>query len=268
MFGRFFRRRESPFDPAWRGVLADNVWQYRRLGDEQRDRVHAVVARFVARKQWVGAGGQEITDEVRVTIAGVASLLTLGLDEPYDFPRLKSIIVYPTSYQTPAAKGDFTFLGGDDPITGGETRLGEAWPRSPIVLSWRDALRQARVRGRGRNLVLHEFAHHVDGLNGDTDGVPHFDSREQRERWSEVAGAEFRTLVRRARRGAPTLLDTYGASDLTEFFAVATECFFERPHAMRREHPELYALMRGVFHQDPTDYLPAEAASARAGDDR
>ena len=264
MFGWFRNRGSVAFDPAWVDLLQAGVWQYKHLDAGQRERVHAVVARFVGRKEWVGAGGQEITNEVRVTIAGAASLLTLGLDEPYDFPRLKSIIVYPRSYQTPTATGDFTFLGDDNPVTGGETRLGEAWPRSPIVLSWRNAQRQARVPGRGRNLVLHEFAHHVDGLNGDTDGVPHFDSREQRKRWSKVADAEFRTLRQRTRRGQPTLLDAYGASDLTEFFAVVTECFFEQPHALRQEHSDLYALMKSVFHQDPTTYLPDDGARATA----
>ncbi|MEN1679388.1 MAG: zinc-dependent peptidase [Planctomycetota bacterium] len=255
---------EEPFDPAWDEVLHGGVWQYRFLDEPRRDRVRVVTAGMVRRKNWVGGGGFEVTEPMRVTIAGVAALMTLGLDEPFFFPKLKSIILYPAGYTDPGPSADVGFLDNTDPITGLSLgpRLGEAWRRGPVVLSWRAVERQARVPGRGRNLVLHELAHHLDGYAGDVDGVPHFDSSRDRRRWYDVTAAEYRRLVGQATRREVTLLDHYGATNQAEFFAVATECFFERPHAMQARHADLFALLAKFYRQNPCDWAPAETQSA------
>ncbi|MEM9185280.1 MAG: zinc-dependent peptidase [Planctomycetota bacterium] len=249
---------DERFDPAWEEVLARQVWQYRFLDQGQRARVREVVAALVARKAWTGGGGFRVTDVMRVTVSGVSALMTLGLEEPFFFPKLRSFILYPTGYDDPARGSVAGLLPTQDPLVS-SPRLGEAWQGGPVVLSWRAAERQARVRGRGRNLVLHEMAHHVDSYDGDMGGTPYFDQREDRRRWREVTDAEYHRLVGQAKRRELTLLDHYGATNKAEFFAVATECFFERPHALRRRHAELFDLLAKFYRQDPTRWAPPPA---------
>lgn len=269
MFGWFRSKREATFDPAWESILERNVWQYRHLHAAQRIQMHEVVARMVARKNWEGGAGLKLADEALVTVSGAAALLTLGADEPFDFPHLRTIIVYASSYRAePRSLG-----GSSDPIFGGidfqgEARLGEAWHGGPVVLSWRDVLQTARKRGDGDNLVLHEFAHHLDGLDGPIDGVPFIPDRDERRSWYAVSDAEYQRLVGQASRDEATLLDHYGATNRAEFFAVATECFFEQPHAMRDHHSELYEALSRYYRQSPAEWLPLPAPPANGSRDQ
>jgi MtfA peptidase len=271
----FGRRTVGDFDPAWRRWLESNVWQWAYLSAERRAKVERVVARMVAERRWEGAGGLTVTDEMRVTIAGVAALMTVGLEDrngraPFAFDQLKTVLLYPAAYREPYGHertntilGDI--LGGeqptpdDDSFDRGAQRLGEAWGEGTVVLSWRDTLRTARARGRGANLVLHEFAHHLDGLDGAMDGQPTMPDRASQRAWYAVTDAEFHRLVGAARRSEATLLDHYGATNTAEFFAVATECFFERPREMRSRHAELYRVLSSFYRQDPAQWTPEGA---------
>jgi Flp pilus assembly protein TadD len=134
--------------------------------------------------------------------------------------------------------------------------LGEAWYRGPIVLSWRDVLAGGRDETGGRNLVFHEFAHYVDALDGDVDGTPPLVGRERQRTWFRVTEAEYLRLVGQARRDEVSLLDHYGATNRAEFFAVATECFFEQPRAMWKQHRQLYRVLRDFYRQHPARWLP------------
>lgn len=240
MFSWLFPHRRSvgPLSAEQAGALTRSVWQFRWLPAEHKERVREVVARMLAERRWEGGGGFVVTDEMRVTIAGAAALLTLGLDEPYAFDRLPSIIIYPTAFDTER--------GG---------HLGEAWEGGPVVLSWADAARDARRAARGDNLVLHEFAHHVDGLWGAMDGHPAL-PRDEAQKWMAVVDEEHARLVGQARRGDATLLNHYGATNRAEFFAVATECFFERSLEMRQKHADLYELLRKFYRHDPAAWAP------------
>ena len=123
-----------------------------------------------------------------------------------------------------------------------------------MVLSWADVLAGARHRTRGDNLVLHEFAHQLDMQNGRiVDGTPPLESAEQYRRWQEVLSEEYERLIRDCEHGRPTLLDCYGATSVGEFFAVATECFFERPGELAERHPSLYEILSGYYRQDPAE---------------
>lgn len=279
MSWRFWKKPAGEFDPAWRRWLEANVWQWAFLSSERRTRVERVVARMVAERRWEGAGGLTVTDEMRVTVSGVAALMTIGLETrdgaaPFAFEKLKTVLLYPAGYREPYAhERTKTLLGGivghgsptaeDDTFEPGARRLGEAWQDGVLVLSWRDTLRTARARGRGTNLVLHEFAHHLDGLDGAMDGRAAMPDRASQRNWRTVTDAEYHRLVGAARRAEVTLLDHYGATSTAEFFAVATECFFERPREMRSRHPELHRLLATFYRQDPAEWTPeATAASA------
>ncbi|MEO1498501.1 MAG: M90 family metallopeptidase [Planctomycetota bacterium] len=259
MFGWLRGRRSAAFDPVWAPVLRRNVWQYAHLDDTQREHTHTVVARMVAGKHWEGGAGYAVTDEHRVTVAGVAALLTLGAGRPFDFPHLRTIILYPEAFYAAPRNEEVSLLQDTyDPIFGEAPggRLGEAWDDGPVILSWADVLETAREPGDGENLVLHEFAHHLDGLDGPIDGVPFIPNRDERHAWYEVTRVEYERLLEAAAGGRASLLDEYGATSPAEFFAVATECFFERPHELRREHHELYAALTRYYRHSPAQWLP------------
>jgi len=123
-----------------------------------------------------------------------------------------------------------------------------------LVLSWGAVKHGAADPSDGKNVVLHEFAHQLDFENDAADGVPGLATREQQLAWAAVMRAEFASLRAADESGIPTLLDTYGATDPAEFFAVSVEAFFEQPHALRAHHPKLYAELRNYFHQDPVEF--------------
>jgi MtfA peptidase len=244
------RRRErllaEPFPEEWERVLKKNFALYRTLTDAEKAKLKDDLRVFVAEKYWEGCGGLRMREEVQVTIAAQACYLVLGLTvDEYD--QTSTLLVYPAGFVSPVEDEDeFGVV-----YEGEEDMEGEAWPKGTVVLSWSDALSGGKCAGDGRNLIFHEFAHQLDMRDGVIDGTPVLRSREQYARWTEVMTREFETLQEMADRGRRTLLDQYGTEDESEFFAVATECFFEQPLKLRRHHPDLYEVLKGYFLQDP-----------------
>lgn len=245
------RRRLSagPFPDAWEEILLENFPRVERLNASEGIRFRADVRVLVAEKNWEGVFGQRMDDEVRVTIAAQAAWMVLGRDVS-EFDNVLSVLVYPDAYSAPE---QFTISNGVV-IEGRSQRLGEAWHRGPVVLSWPDVLHGGRNPGSGHNLVFHEFAHQLDMLNGrHVDGTPPLDSAELAARWQSVVSREYRRLQHDCRHGGGNLLDCYGATNPGEFFAVATETFFQQPVRMRRRSPELYEVLRDCYRQDPAE---------------
>ena len=201
---------------------------------------------LVDEKDWEGCGGLEMTDEIRVTIAAQACLLILNIEHEY-YRRVTSILVYPAAYKTMPSRGR------DGVIREGQANLGEAWLRGPVVLSWDDARRGALDPKDGHNLVFHEFAHKLDMLDGAADGTPPLADQETLRQWVQTMTREFAALRDAAERGRKTVLDTYGATNPAEFFAVATECFFEKARQLRQRHPAVYELLKDYYQQDPAE---------------
>jgi hypothetical protein len=242
------RRRKllaKPMPDAWLGYLRANMAWHNLLGATDQSRLHDILRIMAAERNWEGCGGLSISDEIKVTVSGQAALLLLGLTDHDYFSRVSSILVYPSGYRAPADRD------GD----GHEGRLGEAWYRGPVILAWDAVLAGGRDRDAGRNLVLHEFAHQLDFLDGYADGTPPLRDDDQRKRWHNVMTAEYQRLIRESEHGRPMVLDEYGTRNPAEFFAVATECFFGRAVAMSRRHPELYELLKDYYHQDPAQRL-------------
>ncbi len=242
------RRRKiaaRPFPEHWEEILRHNVRQYASLGESERQTLHTAVAIFIAEKSWEGCNGLEITDEIRVTIAGHACRLVLGF-QGYVFDRLQTILVYPDTYVVREKDYSLGFEIEQDSL-----RLGEAWHQGPVILVWPSVMADAHDARREQNVVLHEFAHVLDMHDHHADGTPPLDSPEHYQTWEHVMRQEFAQLVDDIQTGRPTLLDQYGATNLTEFFAVCSECFFESPQQMREHHERLYDVLRGFYHQDP-----------------
>jgi len=257
VFGLFSGRRRAklraqPVAPAWRAVVERNLPIFRRLAAADQRELLGHVQVFLAEKRFEGCGGLELTDEIRVTIAAQACLLLLHRDTDY-YPRLRSILVYPTGY---TAHGE-RHVGGGVWEEAGEDRLGHTQQRlGALVLAWDSARSGALEPTDGENLVLHEFAHQLDFEDDATNGTPALASRAEYLAWGRVMSEEFEALREAEGAGRATLIDQYGTTNPAEFFAVVTEAFFERPHALRRRHPELYDRLAAFYRQDPRSFVP------------
>jgi len=239
------RLRAKPFPPQWRAVLESSFPLYRKLPTADQEELQGHIQVFVAEKNFEGCGGLKITEEMKVIIAAQACLLLLHRETDY-YPRLQSILVYPSTYVVKEANHS-----GHVVTERASDRLGESWPTGAVVLAWDSARCGARGVDDGQNVVLHEFAHQLDQEDGSADGVPILERRSRYAQWARVLGGEFETLCRETKCGGETVLDQYGAKNPAEFFAVATECFFEKPHKLRRKHPELYEELKEFYRQDP-----------------
>jgi len=250
------RLRAQPVPEVWREIISDRLPFYDRLSPNDQNELLGHVQVFLAEKRFEGCDGLEVTDDIRVTIATQACLLLLHRRTDY-FPRLLTILVYPSGFVV----NEDRHLHGHVWGQGEEGRLGETGREmGSMVLAW-DAIKSgARDPSDGKNLVLHEFAHQLDFEDFMGDGVPALGSRREKLSWAEVMKVEFAALRAADATGISTLLDTYGATNPAEFFAVATEAFFERPQALQQQHPRLYGEMRRFFRQDPARYSSEPAA--------
>jgi hypothetical protein len=243
---RHRRRRRllaEPFPAAWL-PLVERLPFYRHLDDGGQARIRDDLRVLIAERTWEGCGGLALTDEMRVVIAAQASLLLLNLEHDY-YSGVTAILVYPSAYRTGAVRG------ASGLVSEGQANLGETRMRGPVILAWDAALGGAVTASDGHNLVLHEFAHQLDLQDGLADGTPPIGDRRAFRTWVAVMTSEFQKLRAAAATGGATLLDHYGATNPAEFFAVATECFFERSAAMAQRHGELYAVLRDYYGQDP-----------------
>ena len=249
------RLRAQPIPDAWRAIVERNLPIFRRLPPEDQTELLGHVQVFLAEKYYEGCGGLSLTDEIRVTIAAQACLLLLHRETDY-YPELVSILVYPSGYSVDVEQS----VGGGIWEEGEEDRLGHTGRRlSALVLAWDEAKHGAADPADGQNLVLHEFAHQLDFENAADDGTPALGTRAEYLAWARVMSAEFDALRAAEEADVPTVLDTYGAENPSEFFAVATETFFERPRALRAKHPELYAELQRFYRQDPAAFSSEEA---------
>src|SRR6266480_4790929 len=244
------RAQARPFSKEWLDAIKRNVAFFSRLSANDQSELLSHIKVFLAEKRFEGCGGLAITDEIRVTIAAQACLLLSHRRADY-FPGLLTILVYPSTYMVEEKRQIAEHVWEE----GSMTRLGETGRRmGSLVLAWGAVKHGAADPSDGKNVVLHEFAHQLDYENHAADGVPELETREQQLAWSEVMRSEFASLRAADESGIPTLLDTYGATDPPEFFAVSVEAFFEQPLALRVYHPKLYAELQNYFQQDPVDY--------------
>ncbi|MGA2704107.1 MAG: M90 family metallopeptidase [Isosphaeraceae bacterium] len=255
MFGMFRNRRRErlrsqPFPHSWLGIIKKNVPIFNRLPQTDQRELQGHIQVFLAEKFFEGCGGLELTEEIKVTIAAQACLLLLHRETGY-YPRLITILVYPHAY---VAKG-IRPIGGGAVLEFETARLGEAWKDGVVVLSWDDVRQGASDLHDGHNVVLHEFAHQLDQQDGSADGAPILEHHSQYVTWARVLSHEYDQLRRDTEQGRADVLDEYGATNPAEFFAVATECFFEKPIPLRRKHPRLYEELKAYYRQDPASLV-------------
>ncbi|WP_068994374.1 M90 family metallopeptidase [Kangiella sediminilitoris] len=240
----------EPFPKEWRQILRKNLSFFYKIPSDLQLQLKDKMKIFLSEKEFIGHQGQEITEEVRVTIAAQACLLLLN--RPTDFyPFLKTISVYPAAFITNRATQDSSGVHQRD----SRVLLGESWNRGKVILSWQDSAQGAADFEDGHNLVIHEFAHQLDGESGVTNGAPPLTQEQDYDTWSQVLSSEFEDLRQQAQKGERTLIDHYGATNPAEFFAVASEVFFEKPAELKKRHSKLYAQLQKYYSVDPSAWV-------------
>ncbi len=248
------RRREAirrrPFPAAWRDILRRRVPQVQRLPAAEQFQLKKHMQVFLAEKPFIGCGGLVVTDEMRVVIAAQACLLILNRRTDY-FPDLRQILVYPGAFVVDRVRTDAAGVQQEQR----HVLSGESWSQGQVILSWDDVLEGAAVADDGRNVVIHEFAHQLDQETGPANGAPWLGgSRVRYDNWSRVLGQEFEALRSRVMRAEPSLISDYGVTDPAEFFAVASEVFFEQAPQMALAHPALYRELSRFYAVDPAGW--------------
>ena len=239
---------QTPLPPDSIAILKRNVSLYSLLPPDLRDELHGRINIFLDEKEFTGLAGLTITDEIRVTIAGTACLLLLKRDKRC-FPGFTTILVYPDTYVAKAVKYDGQVESHEDSI-----RSGESWHRGPVVLSWQDVLLGTSNQSDGHNVVLHEFAHKLDEENEIMDGLPVLRDSSHYAEWAEVLNREYESFQIRVNRNSNSVIDAYGAESPSEFFAVATESFFEKSLQMKQKLPDLYQQFKTFYNLDPAEW--------------
>lgn len=229
---RLIARR--PFPPKWREVLSEHVSYYERLEPGEKKRFEIEIAIFIAEQTITGPRGEEIDDELKVLVAASAVAIVFGR-AGFRYPILRDIVVYDRSFDADYAQGG--------------NILGMVHAQGPILFSAASLRRGFQSESDGQNVGYHEFAHVLDFEGGSADGVPGgFMAWSAVRPWLALMHAETAKVKRRK-----SVLRQYAATNEAEFFAVATEMFFEQPAKMKAKHAELYALLRDTYGQDPAD---------------
>ncbi|MEM6514497.1 MAG: M90 family metallopeptidase [Pseudomonadota bacterium] len=242
------RLTQQPTPDTVPEILERNVGLYAILPAALKAQLHGHINVFLNEKHFMGLGGQVIDDEVAVTIAGTACLLLLNRKVTY-FPGFESVLVYPTVYEA----NDLTSEGHIDTESTSH-RAGESWHRGPLVLAWSSAKQGAANAADGYNVILHEFAHKLDEEHNGTNGQPVLHVAGHYQEWASVLGREFEAFADRVARRKNKVMDEYGLTNPAEFFAVATESFFEKGWSMRRRLPDLYDQLRKYYAVDPASW--------------
>lgn len=238
--------RSLPLTEAQRHEAGAAVPLVAQMPDVYRPAFEGLVQQFLAEKRFVGCNGLRVTDHMRLVIAAQGCLLLIGRPGGC-FDDLRTILVYPDAFFVEHDEFD-----ADGVVHAGrDLRAGESWSSGQIVVSWADVQLGAADPDDAYNVVIHEFAHQLDGESGAVNGAPSLVRRGAAEHWPTRMRREYDALVSAVNRGANTFLDPYAATDPAEFFAVLSEVFFELPETLRRRHPVLYECLGAVYGIDP-----------------
>jgi MtfA peptidase len=244
------RVRRRAFSPLWEETLKKNLPFYTLLSAQEHHHLQGNIQVFLAEKQFIGCAGLKVTSEMKLIIAAVGCLLLLNPQNRY-FSKLKSVLLYPSAYTAKASKWVSPYVIEETQVA----RLGESWSMGQIVLSWTQIQQDMRHWQDGHNVILHEFSHQLDAEDNTVSGVPRLPNRAAYSTWAQVMVAEYEQLCQAVQQGQKTVMDSYGVTDPAEFFAVATETFFEKPRALYRKHPALYDLLKNYYQLDPQQWF-------------
>ncbi len=244
------RFKKRPFPPLWNAIIENNFPLYLRLSPIERRRLQGHIQVFLAEKQFIGCGELQVTEEMKLTVAAVACLLLLNERGEY-FPKLRSILIYPSTYFVNETVATGNYIIEERRVA----RLGESWINDQVILSWEQVQQDISNWRDGHNVILHEFAHQLDQEDGKAEGVPILQRNSDYVTWARVMTEEYQQLCNDVQKGIKTVMNSYGATNPAEFFAVATETFFEKPHQLLKQHPALYELLQRYYQLDPGQWV-------------
>lgn len=244
-------RYEAGFLPEWRELCERRFRWWDRLPESGSERIEHLALALVAEKSWEAANGFELTEEMMVSIAVQAALLILELPDD-SYRGVQAIVVHPSTLVLDGQHSQVPGVVSDGPMA----ILGQASYNGPVLIAWDQVLDDARHPGKGHNVVFHEFAHKLDMLDGSVDGTPPLATREDLQRWVSVCTKAYQEVAEG--RGGRSLR-SYAGVNPAEFFAVATEAFFDEPGLLSSEHPELYGVLGAFYHQDPARWTTPPA---------
>jgi MtfA peptidase len=249
--------KKSTVDEALWRVELDRYPFTRSLSPDERAHLRDLVILFLHEKSIVGAGGLALRDEMRMGIAVQACILILNLDLDC-YRGWDEVIVYPDEFVA-----EYEYMDEDGIVHQvEEAKSGESWLGGPVILSWADA--ELRGDEAGYNVVIHEFAHKLDMLNGDANGFPPLHAGMSREEWSRAFESAYEDFRGRVDREEPTAIDPYAAESPAEFFAVLSEAFFEIPEVVRDVYPAVYRQLAAFYRQEPAgNAMPSRHAAGR-----
>jgi len=243
---RYQQAINKPFPDEYKALLTKRLPIYEKLPEDLKHNLHQHIVCFLYRKKFVGCNGLAITDEMRVVIAAEACLLILNRPNTC-YAALKWIYVYPSVFVAKQAQANEYGIVS----TKRRPMLGESWQNGKVILAWDSVESGMADFSDGHNVVLHEFAHQLDQENGNANGAPLLYTKDSYRIWSKVFSEEFSALQQNLASGHHSLIDSYGATNPAEFFAVVTEVFFERAQSLQKSHPELFQLLKDYYHVDP-----------------
>jgi len=243
------RLKYRSFPPLWNAIIENQIPIYLRLSPDERRRLQGHIQVFLSEKQFIGCAGLQVTEEMRLIIAAIACLLQLNERGTY-FPNLRSILVYPDTYLANVTTTEGNVVVEERRVA----RLGESWNHDQLVLSWNQIIHDTNNWTDGQNVVLHEFAHQLDQEDGNAEGVPILQDADY-SNWTTVMSKEYQRLCKDVESGARTVMDSYGTTNPAEFFAVATETFFEKPLQLMKRHPALYEQLQHYYQLNPMQWV-------------
>ena len=239
----------QPFPESWEIIMKEKIQLYRMFPEKLKEQLHNDIKIFLDEKKFEGCGGLVVTEEMKVVIATEACMLLLNRKNN-DFPFLKTILIYPHAFTA----RNYNKIGNQY-VNEPSTRSGESWTRGNVVLAW-DYVKHGAINGKdGGNVVLHEFAHQLDQEDGAADGAPILEKASRYASWGRVLSKEFSELQEKIEKHQKTLMNSYGATNPAEFFAVATETFFEKAWQMKKKEPELYDELKNYYKLDPAEWM-------------
>lgn len=241
--------KRQPFKKQWRKIIQQRMPYFQKMPADLQLQLKGHIQVFLAEKRFIGCNGIEINDEIKVTIAAQACLLLLNRKTNY-YPKLTTILVYPSAFIKKQQQANHDGIH----FTQYLTLAGESWEFGKVVLSWQDTLTGAEIPDDGRNVVIHEFAHQLDQEDGSANGAPILGKNQNYTAWSNAFSTEFARLQKQASVGAPSLFDHYGATNPAEFFAVASEVFFEQSWPFFQQFPILYQQLSQYYNVDPVHW--------------
>ena len=233
----------TPFSKEWRQILEKYVVFYNTLSKEKKAKFEQNVQVFLAEKRITGIK-TEIDDKVRVLVAASAIIPIFGFEE-WEYDNLGEVLIYPNRFSK-----DFDIEGKGRNVLG---MVGTGVMSGVMILSKKALLDGFSNPNDGQNTAIHEFVHLIDEQNGHFDGIPSLLDKQYVAPWLDLVYQEIEKI-----KSQKSDIDSYGATNDVEFFAVASEYFFEKPHKMKADYPALYQMLTRIFHQDLTQQFTVQ----------